>query len=213
MEITKQQIGHFLQLFPGRECLCSRTPSVCCNLSDLGYLLVLAIVPGHLWRGWFALKCLLPWSVREMRGLVISGDGASINWMVVLWPRKENRKRKERKGKGEKKKSTSIAHSSSPSSKKCKTQKVPRLYHTEKHQPLPVTVPGPQPRNVLAYSDLRNPRNCQQSDAGDGFGRLCSPRLGGEKNKDKLPFKSNNNKRKETAKETKLVLKSRSTWE
>lgn len=105
MEITKQQIGHFLQHFPGRECLCSRTPSVCCNLGDLGYLLVLAIVPGPLWRGWFALKCFLPWSVRGMRGLVISGDGASINWMVVLWPGKENRKGKERKGKGEKKKS------------------------------------------------------------------------------------------------------------
>lgn len=104
MEITKQQIGHFLQHFPGRECLCSRTPSVCCNLGDLGYLLVLAIVPGPLWRGWFALKCFLPWSGREMRGLVISGDGASINWMVVLWPRKGNRKGKERKGKGEKKK-------------------------------------------------------------------------------------------------------------
>lgn len=126
-------------------------------------------------------------------------------WCFGLGKRIEKGKRE--KGKGKRKKSASIAHWSSPSSKKCKTQKVPRLYHTEKHQLLPETVPGPQPRNVLAYSDLRNPKDCQQSDAGDGFGRLCSPRLRGKKVKTSSPLKAIIIKGKKLQKRQKLCLK------
>lgn len=115
--------------------------------------------------------------------------------MVI--PMKEDRKGKQGEGKGGKgEREESISHLSSPSSKKYKIQKVPWLYHTNKYHPLSITVPGLQPRNVLAYSDLRNPRECQQRDAGDGLG---SPHLWGI-NKSKFSLKSSNNRRKKPCK-------------
>lgn len=81
----------------------------------------------------------------------------------------QGREQKRESNKEEKDKNP-ISHFSSPSSKKCTIRKVPQLYRIDKYHPLSITVPGLQPRNELAYSDLRNPRERQQRDAGDGPG-------------------------------------------
>lgn len=67
----------------------ARTPSVSFKTSYFGYLLVLSVVPGPLWRGQLDLKCILALHVRGRRRLVIKGDGVSITAMVMLWTRKQ----------------------------------------------------------------------------------------------------------------------------
>lgn len=91
----------------------------------------------------------------------------------MLWLGEVSSKGKERKGKGGKKymRLPPISALHHPTNV---TRKVSWLYHADKYHPIH-NRPGPQPRSVLAYSDLRNPGERQQSDAGMGLAGFAAP--------------------------------------
>ena len=157
---------------------------------------MLAVVPGPLWRGEFDLQRFLTWCVRDMSAPVICGDGASINWMVMLWPRKENRKGKERKGeKREKKKKKKIYFPFQVSI-------IQKIYDTKgvlavprrKMSPLPTTMPGSQGA-CWRIQTREIPANASKVMLGTGLADCAAP-ICGEKNKHKISLQSKNNRSK-----------------